>query len=468
MIAEKINQFRDHSWRFYPHTFARRISHKEWNPYEYLVQISHAIVKEIFNTDFKNRKDIIIVNVPPQHGKSEFISKYVPAWFLEMFPNWSVALTSYESDFAAEWGGKVRDLIAESHECSVQLKPDIKARNKWNTTKGGGMVTAGAGGAITGRGFNLFIIDDPYKNWEEASSELIRRKVKNWFKTVALTRKRRGCLYVILQTRWHEDDLSGWLLDEYPHRVQKLVFPAFAEKPNKENNFQKDMLSRKPGEVLCEELHNKQELNQQLEILQDFFFNAMFQQRPAPMEGNIVKWAYIKYWKALPARFDEVFSSWDMAFKKTQSSSFVCGQIWGRIGAEAWLIDQVRERMDFVETCKAFRALHAKYPNCRAKLVEDKANGPAIMSQLKSLVTGMIAVQVKGSKEARFAATSPQWQAGNVWIPDPSVAPWVNDYIQEIIKHPNAKNDDQADTTSQALDHVHEKAIKNYKSMVTM
>jgi predicted phage terminase large subunit-like protein len=153
----------------------------------------------------------------------------------------------------------------------------------------------------------------------------------------------------------------------------------------------------------------------------------------------------------LPKKFDEVLSSWDCAFKGTDDSDFVVGQVWGRLGADKYLLDQVRGRMNFPTTLVAFRDQAIKWPAARLKLVEDKANGPAVIDTLKHEISGIIAVNPEGGKEARANAVAPQVEAGNIYLPTRAIAPWIDGFVEEHAVFPNGLNDDQVDGTTQAL-----------------
>jgi predicted phage terminase large subunit-like protein len=259
--------------------------------------------------------------------------------------------------------------------------------------------------------------------------------------------------FVVHNTRWHAADLAGRLTDpkENPDfdRWRVLRLPAIAEGDD-------DPLGRREGEVLeprrfstAEVLSFRRDLGSQL-------FAGLYQQRPSPAGGGIIKRSWWKWYSMRPGlpRFDEIIASWDMAFKETATSSYVVGQVWGRIGADIYLLDQVRDRMDFPSTIVAVLNLSAKWPIARAKLVEDKANGPAVIATLARKVPGLIAVQVEGSKEARLHAVSPLIEAGNVFLPDPVLAPWIGDFVEELSQFPSAPNDDQADAASMALERL--------------
>lgn len=167
------------------------------------------------------------------------------------------------------------------------------------------------------------------------------------------------------------------------------------------------------------------------------------------MEGDFFKRAWWKYYAQAPGRFDTMIQSWDCTFKETKEGSFVVGQVWGRIGASKYLLDQVRARADFPTTIKMIRNLSAKWPQAHNKLIEAKANGPAIIDTLKQSLAGIIAIEPDGSKEARAAAVSGQVEAGNVFLPQG--AQWVQDFVEECAAFPKAAHDDQVDSMTMAL-----------------
>jgi predicted phage terminase large subunit-like protein len=394
----------------------------------------------------------LIVNMPPQYGKSILTSLAGPVWALDHWPTKRIALASYEANFALRWGRQVRDLIvANPTDLRVRIRGDAAAAaGDWETTEGGGMLTTGAGGPLTGRSVDAMIVDDPHKNWQEAHSALIRDNVWDWWRSTVRTRLQPGAPVIVVATRWHAADLAGRLTDpkENPDfdRWRVLRLPAIAEGDD-------DPLGRREGEVLeprrfstAEVLSFRRDLGSQL-------FAGLYQQRPSPAGGGIIKRSWWKWYSMRPGlpRFDEIIASWDMAFKETATSSYVVGQVWGRIGADIYLLDQVRDRMDFPSTIVAVLNLSAKWPMARAKLVEDKANGPAVIATLARKVPGLIAVQVEGSKEARLHAVSPLIEAGNVFLPDPVLAPWIGDFVEELSQFPSAPHDDMVDACAQAL-----------------
>lgn len=425
-------------WRFYPHTFASRISKGKWLPYPYLVHISDRIARGIA----KGRARFII-ELPPRHGKSELVSRYLPTWFLDNEPEKNVILCSYEADFAAHWGRSVRNLIEEHSDIRVKLRTDSTAAHRFNTTKNGSMVTAGVGGPITGRGGHLMVIDDPVKNAQEAMSEVKRKTAIEWFQSTFYTRLEPQGSIIVLQTRWHQDDLAGWLQKEHSDKWEVIRMPALAEA--------NDPLGRSEGEPLCAERYTKSDLEKIKLALGTRWWSALYQQRPSPDEGSIIKRHWLRFWKELPGDVEQMGQFWDLTFKKGADTDYVVGQVWARKGANRYLVDQIRDRMDFPATVQAIRTLSAKWPQTLEKVIEDKANGPAVISSLREQIQGLIPFEPKGDKSTRLHAISPAFEAGNVYLPDPSIAPWINDYIEELVGFPHMSHDDQVDASTMAL-----------------
>jgi predicted phage terminase large subunit-like protein len=397
-------------------------------------------------------------SMPPQEGKSERTSRRFPLWLLTRNPDLRIAIVSYELGVARRWGRAIRNDIAEHPELGLTVRADTSAAHEWQLEgHRGGVYSVGIGGALTGRPVDLLLIDDPLKGRKEADSPTYRNACKDFYTDTARTRLAPGAPIVIIQTRWHEDDLSGWLLSgPSGHEWRYINVPAQAETDN-------DPLGRAPGEYLTSARgRTAADWEATKRDVGARTWAALYQGRPAPAEGGLFKRSHWRWYNAPRAvrrddgtmwvhGADEVIQSWDMTFKDTRASDFVVGQVWARFGADVYLLDQVRDRLDFPATAQAVRALSAKWPQAHGKLVEDKANGPAIISQLQASVPGLIPVTPKDSKYARASSIAPFVESGNVHLPDPAMAPWIDEYVQEHTAFPNASHDDQVDATSQAL-----------------
>ena len=427
-----------------PAHLAWTVSEGRWFPYEHLLFLNRKLV-DIAAGRIKR----LMVSMPPRHGKSELVSRYFPAWYLGTFPDKRIILVSYEADFAATWGRKARDLL-EEHGPSlfgIRVSGKSSAANRWDIEgHEGGMITAGVNGPITGKGADIGIIDDPVKNDQEAMSVTYQERAYEWYKSTFRTRIQRDGAIILIMTRWHENDLAGKLLaaqEEDGEKWEVVSLPAMAEDD--------DPLGRELGQPLCPGLFTKDALESIKKSVGSYWWASLYQQRPSPAEGGIFKRNWWQYYRRAPDRLDEIIQSWDMTFKDTKTADFVVGQVWGRKGADKYLLDQVRDRMDFPATIQAVRTLSAKWPQAKVKLVEDKANGPAVIATLKKEISGLIPVEPQGSKESRAWAVSAEVEAGNVYLPDPSIAPWVHDFVEECAAFPNGANDDQVDAMSQAL-----------------
>ncbi|SDH77032.1 phage uncharacterized protein (putative large terminase), C-terminal domain-containing protein [Aneurinibacillus thermoaerophilus] len=394
----------------------------------------------------------IMIEMPPRHGKSMTVTETFPSYYIGRNPGKRVIATSYADSLARKFGRLNRQKIEQFGQqlFGVEISSENAASNNWSLEgHHGGMIATGIGGSITGEGADLLLIDDPFKNAEEANSPTIREKVWAEWESTLSTRLHKGGSVIIIMTRWHEDDLIGRLLQRSPHDWIRLRLPAIAEDED-------DLLGRKLGEALCPELGFDEEWAEKKKIeVGSRTWAALFQQRPAPESGTIIKREWWKFYRQAPSHFHEMLQSWDCTFKDADSSDYVVGQVWGRIGADKYLLDQVRAKMNLPATLQAIRTMSAKWPLAILKLIEDKANGPAVIQMLSREIAGLVAVNPEGGKVVRAQAVSPEIEAGNIFLPDPSIAPWIHDFIEECSMFPNGKYDDQVDAMTQALARWH-------------
>lgn len=405
----------------------------------------------------------LLLMMPPRHGKSEIVSKRFPAYAFGVAPDISIIGTSYAAELASRNNRAVQQVI-ESPEYGRLFPGTVLSGKGTRGTQGnflrnsdifeivdrkGIYRSAGVGGGITGMGGNILLIDDPIKDRAEADSPAIRKKIYDWYTSTLYTRLAPGGGIIVIMTRWHMDDLCGRLLAAMERgtgdKWTVIRYEAIASR---------DEPNRAAGEALHEERYPLAELEKIKTTIGSRDWAALYQQSPTVDGGAVFKAEWWKYYTKLPPKFDAIVQSWDMAFKGTETSDYVVGQVWGRLGADFYLIDQTRGRLSFTETLAAFVRLTAKYPKALKKLVEDKANGPAVIDALKHDVGGIIPVEPQGGKEARAYAVTPLFEAGNVYIPCEALAPWVKQYTAEFEQFPVGANDDQVDATTQALTYL--------------
>lgn len=407
----------------------------------------------------------LIVTLPPRHSKSLHVSENLPAWYLGNHPDHRVIAASHTQRLANTFSRRVRNKIAHPRYPfpHVKIAGDKAAVEAWDIEGTvGGYFAVGVGGAPAGMGANLIAIDDPIKNAADAESQTVRDALWEWYREDIRTRLEPGGSIVVTATRWHEDDLTGRLLEAQAtggEQWRHLHLPAIDAQ----------------GEALWPDRWPLAALEALRGAVGTRAFESLYQGAPSVVEGNVWKRVWWRFWQpvgqtlppvrvkvadndyrdatieTIPAKMDKQIQSWDMAFKDTKSGSFVVGQVLGRSGANVYLLDQQRAHLAFPETLAAVRTMTTHWPQTQEKLVEDKANGPAVIATLKNEIAGMIPVTPEGGKESRANAVAWQIEAGNVYLPHPMIAPWVWDFIEEASNFPNAKHDDQVDAMSQAL-----------------
>lgn len=426
----------------------------------------------------KNRR--LVVSMPPRSGKSTMTSMYAPLWMLRRHPEWSVMMASYDGMLTRGWAQTQRELIENNPDLGIALKPDSGAGGRWSTLEGGGMFATSVGGALTGRGARVMIIDDPVSDFIAAHSPRIRDSLWNWWLSVASTRLEPPYLVLVTMTRWHEDDFVGRLLSQQyegdPREWENIRLPALAE--------ESDVLGRPEGSPLISPI--LQETPQEAVARWDstkvsvgsYTFASLYQQRPAPAKGAIFDVGWWRYWTSDPAKATEDgrvvyiepdqlragdwLDSWDCAFKGGPgSSSYVVGQRWVKSKANRYLISQVRGRWSFTQTIQRMETWARNDDpysspfgqHVHLRLIEEKANGAAIIDTLRDRISGMKPVNPGNSKEARARAITPEVESGNVYLPHPTDPgnEWVQDLLGELRNFPHDAHDDQVDALTQAL-----------------
>jgi predicted phage terminase large subunit-like protein len=418
--------------------------------------IDEEIVEAVWHARgrHRDRPEIIVVSAPPRHGKSTVTSLYYPAWFLGTFPECRVILASYEADFAATWGQKTRQLL-EDHGPSlygVRVDDSSRAASRWDLHRQpGGMVTAGVGGPITGRGAHLLVIDDPLKNAEQASSPTIREKQWEWWLSTARTRLEPGAVVVVVMTRWHEADLAGRLLmasRDGGDPVTEVRLPALAER--------NDRFDRKPGEALWPARYDTGYLEHSREVMGPYWFAAMYQGRPTPEEGGIFDRNDFRYFdidgdyvvlrrpegsKRFAAGLCKKFQVVDLAASEKETADYtVMTEIWVTPEKDMLVNSVVRERVAVPDQPAFFKRHHAGGP------VKFEVIGYQTGIVQTMLREGFPAESVHPDKDkvTRAGAAGALYRGGKVY--HRLGARWLHDFEAELLAFPVGEHDDQVDT----------------------
>jgi predicted phage terminase large subunit-like protein len=422
----------------------------------------------------------LIVNMPPRHGKTMMISEFFPAWCLGRHPEWQIISTTYAFDKAGDAGRKVRNqMIGPTHQnifpnCSISK--DSKGANKFNTAQGGTYVSVGVGGAITGRGAHLFLIDDPLKGREDAESPAMRKKLIDWYRSVAYTRLMPGNSAIILvQTRWHHEDLTGYLMTEQTDDGWvSLSLPAIATQDQ-------DVIGRNSGDALWPEQFPKRKLDQIKASVGSREWNSQFQQSPTPSEGGMVQLNWFERYpgKDLTAsrvlarmgmrpvplnisngngelvKFKRLVISWDTAFKESEIHDPSACTVWGIAKNGYYLISCFTGRYDYPRLKKAAVRIWNQIssydvPGNVPVLIEDRGSGQSLIQDLRrSTKMPVIPIQAEINKQFRLESVTDLIEGGKVFLPSNAV--WLSDFELQLCQFPYGAHDDIVDSTSQFL-----------------
>ena len=403
----------------------------------------------------------LVVNIPPRHMKSISASIMWPVWSWIKKPSLRWIFTGHKEALCIKHSLARRLIIAsnwyqKNWSAKFQMSPSQDSKTNFLNNEQGMMMTTSVGASIVGEGGDIISIDDPIDPKKSLSDDI--RKAANEYCKYLITRlnsKKTGAIVLIMQ-RVHENDPAA-VFKELGYECISLECIA---KNNKTISFPRSgrKIERKKDDLIWEEREGPKEVEDVKKTLGSYKFAAQYQQDPSPAEGGIFKRRHWRYYKVAPT-FEYLLQSWDCSFKgieqtKKDDPDYVVGQVWGVVGADRYLLDQYREMASFTETISAIKSMRGKFPGSIAYLVEDKANGPAVINTLSGEIPGLIAVTPEGGKLSRAYAIQPTQEAGNIYIPDPSIAPWVHDYIEEHSGFPKSANDDQVDATSQANNYI--------------
>ncbi len=426
----------------WPHLVAHAVSGGQWMAARHLQTVSSAL-RDIAVGRCKR----LMIFMPPRHGKSELVSKWFPAWYLNLFPARRIILTSYEATYAAYWGQQAMTAWQYTRNAighGLRLQSD--RADWWKIERYGGyMTTAGIGGAVTGKGADVAIIDDPVKNPEEAYSKARRDTVWNWYLSTLLTRLEPGGSVILMMTRWHDDDLAGRALRQKQGAWRVITLPALAEIG--------DQLGREPGQALWPERFPAESLQAIRDNIGPRWWSALYQQSPRPAEGDTIKREWFRIGEPDASKTPSIIArGWDLAATEKTTADYTAGAKIARYAPQWWLLDLVRRQIGAGEVPRLIRSVAEQDGRGVQVAIEREpgASGKIASTHLVDLLSGfhVQAVPASGDKLVRALPFIDQAQAGNVWL---RRAAWNEAFLDEAEAFPHGAHDDQIDAAALAF-----------------
>jgi len=413
---------------------------------EFIGGYHHKIISEKFNKIASGEIKRLIVNMPPRHTKSEFASNYLPAWMIGKNPKLKIIQATHTAELAIRFGRKAKHVIDSPEYQEIfetSLQEDSKAAGRWETAQGGEYFAVGVGGAMTGRGADLLIIDDPHKEKDLLSRDAFE-KAYEWYTSGPRQRLQPGGRIVLVMTRWSTNDLTGQLIkaqkDVKGDQWDIVEFPAIL--PN--------------DKAVWPEYWSRKELDSVKASISVGKWNAQYMQTPTAEEGAIIKREWWKDWPHdRPPKMSFIIQSYDTAFLKKETADFSAITTWGVFypdpdsPAQLLLLDSFKERLEFPELRKEALEQY-RYWNPETVIVEAKASGLPLTYELRKMGIPVINyTPSKGNdKHARVNAVAPIFESGMIWAPDEKFAEEV---VEECAAFPYGDNDDLVDSMTQAV-----------------
>ena len=416
----------------------------------------HKIMAEAFEKVARGELKRLIINMPPRHTKSEFASYLFPAWFLGQYPNKKIIQTAHTAELAVGFGRKVRNLIQSPDYQKIfkgiTLSADSKAAGRWSTNKGGDYFAIGVGGAVTGKGADVLVIDDPHSEQDAQLGQYnpeVYDKVYEWYTSGPRQRLQPGGAIILVMTRWAKRDLTGQILRSMENKAgiddwEVIELPAIMPS----------------GKALWGEFWKLEELESLKAELPVAKWNAQYQQNPTSEEGALIKREWWRLWDSTnPPPCEAIIQSWDTAFLKTERSDYSACTTWGvfyhpdeTTGIEKThliLLDSFKAKLEFPELK---RAAYDKYMEWEPDqmIIEAKASGAPLVFELRAMgipVTEFTPTR-GNDKIARVNAVTDLFSSGTVWYPPTR---WADEVIEECASFPSGDHDDLVDSTTQAL-----------------
>ena len=436
-----------------PSLFAYYVSRGQWRYAKHFGLIEEYIFKIL-----RGEERFLIVNLPPRHGKSDFLSKYFPAWYLGNFPDKRVILSSYQASLSEGWSRKIRDILKEFGPplFNIEINPNHHRANSFEILgHSGGLFSVGTGGAITGKGANIMIIDDPIKNDSEANSLTYRDKVFEWFNSTAFTRLEPDGAMILIMTRWNEDDLTGRLLNNNfatsGFQWQHINLPAIAT--------ENDQLGREVGQALWQERFDIDKLNQIKNSIGSYWFSSLYQQQPVPAGTSIFKRVWFQYFdeddrnfiinekdgrrKTISKSSSKIFSTVDLASSIKETADYTVILTFAQTNDNDILIlDIIREKFEAAEHLNLIKYTYQKFKPILIGIESVQYQSALLQAALKE---GLPIKSLKADKDkiSRALPMASLLEAGKVYFK--RNAHYLDAFESELLNFPRANHDDQVD-----------------------
>ncbi len=471
------------------YAYSKLLSYIKLEMPNYIIGKHHRLIAHYLQKLEKGNITRLAIFMPPRHGKTMIASEFFSAWYLGRNPSHEIIFSSFAQDRADDVGKAVRNLMLQETFKNVfpeaTLRADAKGTRKFQTLTGGSFFSTGYGGAVTGRGANLLLLDDLIKDRADAKSEINRRKREEWFTSTAYTRlmsdsgSGEGRILLIM-TRWAFNDIAAFLLNDLAHENWHILnCPAVAE--------ENDILGRRPGEALWPEKYPLERLKTIKQSIKTDDWTSLYQQRPLPKEGGLIKLHWFSQYdphkmryvgdllrkrKELPEEFkwfNKIVISIDTAYKPNQINDPSALTVWGYHPNRQYLLEAAVEKLEFPQlktwVIKFFNKYLAWNLGPVAVLIEDAASGQSLIQVLRQETRiPIIAIYPEKSKLIRMEQASDYIESGRVYLPERAL--WLTDLQTELAQFPYGMHDDQCDSMSQYLKWVYKpKKLKNKKKM---
>lgn len=432
---------------------------------KYEIAIHNQVVAEYLEAVEREEIKRLIITMPPRHGKSLLLQSYIE-WYIGRHPDEETIYATYSGDKAQDVGENVKNAFSMDEYKYIfpgtKLSLTSASKSKMSIRGGGNLYFVGINEAVTGRGCNMLIIDDPHKREEDATSPAMINHIRNWYTSVAYTRLMPKNAIVVCHTRWTTDDLIGWLIKEHKHeKWVELRLPAIAEED--------DLLGRKVGEALWPSRYSERVLaNVKKTMKSTRRWNSIYQQRPVPEEGALVKsdWFSRKFYRFdgqfiyfrtpsgefIQERVTKIVQSWDTSYKKEEINDPSACTTWAITNVGYALIDGFRERIEYPDLKKRIVSKYDEF-GPSVVLIEDRSSGQSLIQEFKYTHIPIVGVKVTRDKVVRMKDETDAIEAGKIFLPeyDP---PWLFDYVEELTVFPYGSEDDYTDTTSMFLNWI--------------